>query len=412
MSEQENVGKLSLAAIEDNIDSLTDQIASIDERFFKINAIEKRYKTLIEIAPENGSAKAELVGLQADIARLLQAREKLVLEREALRLLRDQLSGLINPPASSAGHHNLPNIFDTLNKRSEEARRRIEAGQVESKSDNPKLAPVRHAQSDFFVCDLVDYALKDDQASMEAPIFSLSTREDMQVWKWTSEDGKKYVEVAPSGYGRATQHDKDILIYCTSQLTEALNRGTPIQQTIRFTAYDLLVSTNRNTRGDDYERLRNALDRLSGTRIKTEIKTGGQKITSGFGIIDKWRVVEKSPDNSRMVAVEVTLSDWLFNAIQAHEVLTIHPNYFRLRKPLERRLYEIARKHVGKQGVWKIGLEVLRNKCGSERVIRNFRLELKGIISADTIPDYRYSISDNDMVTVYSKNQKDLANKL
>lgn len=410
MSEQENVGNLSLD-LEDKVDLLTDQIASRDEKIAKVNAAKQRYEALLELAPENGSAKAELIGLQADMARLLRAREKLVLEREEIRLQLEQMNEPINTPVLPR-HNSQLNMFDTLKQRSEEARQRIEAGQVDSKSDNPRLAPVRHSQADFFVCDLVDYALKDDQASMEAPIFSLSTREDMKIWEWTSEDGKKHVEVAPSGYGRATQHDKDILIYCTSQLTDAINRGTSIQQTIRFTAYDLLVSTNRSTRGDDYERLRNALDRLSGTRIKTEIKTGGQKITSGFGMIDKWRVVEKSPDNSRMVAVEVTLSDWLFNAIQAHEVLTIHPNYFRLRKPLERRLYEIARKHVGKQGIWKIGLEALRNKCGSGRALRNFRLELKGIISADTIPDYRYSLSDNDMVTVYSKDQKNLASKL
>ncbi len=36
-------------------------------------------------------------------------------------------------------------------------------------------------------------------------------------------------------------------------------------------------------------------------------------------------------------------------AIKAHEVLTLPPDYFRLRKPTERRIYEIARKHCGKQ---------------------------------------------------------------
>ena len=299
-------------------------------------------------------------------------------------------------------------MFDTLQKRSEEAKRRKEATPQQSETpvaDNPNLAPVRHKQTDFFVCDLVDYALKDDMASMEAPIFSLSTREDKKILKWTSEDGKKSVEVA-SAYGRATQHDKDILIYCASQLTEALNQGKTASKTVRFTAYDFLIASNRNTRGDDYERLRDALERLAGTRLKTEIKTGGHRIAEGFGIIDKWRVVEKSPDNSRMIAVEVTLSDWLFNAIQANEVLTIHPDYFRLRKPLERRLYEIARKHVGKQGVWKIGLSALHGKSGSTDVLRNFKVKLKEIIEADTIPQYRYQLSGNGLVTIYDSDPK------
>ena len=107
-----------------------------------------------------------------------------------------------------------------------------------------------------------------------------------------------------------------------------------------------------------------------------------------------------------MIAVEVTLSDWLFNAIQANEVLTIHPDYFRLRKPLERRLYEIARKHVGKQGVWKIGLSALHGKSGSTDVLRNFKVKLKEIIEANTIPEYRYQLGADDLVTIYDRDPK------
>ena len=46
-----------------------------------------------------------------------------------------------------------------------------------------------------------------------------------------------------------------------------------------------------------------------------------------------------------MISVKVSLSDWMYNAVLGHEVLTLHRDYFRLRKPLERRVYEIARKH-------------------------------------------------------------------
>jgi hypothetical protein len=41
-------------------------------------------------------------------------------------------------------------------------------------------------------------------------------------------------------------------------------------------AYDLLA-TNRNTYGRAYEQLVAALDRLSGTRIRANFKTGGKK---------------------------------------------------------------------------------------------------------------------------------------
>lgn len=63
-----------------------------------------------------------------------------------------------------------------------------------------------------------------------------------------------------------------------------------------------------------------------------------------------------------MQDVEITLSDWVFNAIKAKEVLTLHRDYFRLRKPLERRLYELARKHCGQKDEWKISLDLLQEK--------------------------------------------------
>ena len=69
--------------------------------------------------------------------------------------------------------------------------------------------------------------------------------------------------------------------------------------------------------------------------------------------------------DGRMQEIEIELSDWVFNAINAKEVLTLHRNYFRLRKPLERRLYELARKHCGRKAEWRVSLAVLQRKCGS-----------------------------------------------
>lgn len=259
-------------------------------------------------------------------------------------------------------------------------------------------------QPDLFIADVVDFSFKDDLATMEAPVFSLATREDRKLWTWTSADGKKTVNVAPGFFGRATQHDKDVLIYCTSQLVASLNTGKKPPRVVRFTAHDFLVTTNRPTRGGDYERLRDTLNRLAGTQITTNIVTGKSKAAKGFGIIDSWEVVEKSPTDSRMVAVEVKLSDWLFNAINAKEVLTINRDYFLLRKPLERRLYEIARKHVGQQGAWEISLEALRNKCGSTVArLRQFRGELEKIIEANILPDYRLALNENGNVRFYTR---------
>jgi plasmid replication initiation protein len=252
------------------------------------------------------------------------------------------------------------------------------------------LLPARYANRDFFLADLLDYAMKDDGVSMEAPIFTLSTKPDLSTWNWKSKDGNRSIEVFPSIKGRATQFDKDVLIFVVSQLTEALNqkREDAKNRTVRFVVYDYLISTNKATGGKEYQRLEAAFDRLRGTTIKTDIKTGSERIKEGFGIIDSWSIIDKSPTDERMIAVEVTLSKWLFNAVQAHEVLTIHRDYFRLRKPLERRLYELARKHCGRQSSWKIGLDLLREKCGSRNVLREYRSQIIAIAKANTLPEY------------------------
>ena len=81
----------------------------------------------------------------------------------------------------------------------------------------------------------------------------------------------------PSVRGRATIHDKDILIYCISQLMAAVNAGRVISRTLKLTAHDLLVATKRDTGGDSYARLREAFERLAGTRITTNLVTGANK---------------------------------------------------------------------------------------------------------------------------------------
>jgi plasmid replication initiation protein len=90
-----------------------------------------------------------------------------------------------------------------------------------------------------------------------------------------------------------------------------------------------------------------------------------------------------------VAAIEITLSDWLYNAVLGREVLTLSRDYFQLRKGLERRLYEIARKHCGKQTSWKIGLAALHKKSGSGGALKELRRKVKAIAEAGRIPDYR-----------------------
>lgn len=248
---------------------------------------------------------------------------------------------------------------------------------------------------DFFLCDIFDAAPKDDLASMEHPMFSLSTRPDLRLRRY--EHNGVTITVTPSVRGRATIHDKDILLYCISQLVAALNAGRAITRTLRLTAHDLLTATRRDTGGDSYARLVEAFERLAGTRITTNIAQGGVEVTTGFGLIEAWEVVRRTR-GGRMVSVSVTLSEWLFRAVTSRSVLTLSRDYFKLRKPLERRIYELVRKHCGRQPEWRIGLGLLQQKTGSDAPIRVFRAAVRRIIADGNLPDYTLSEEPGDII--------------
>ncbi len=149
------------------------------------------------------------------------------------------------------------------------------------------------------------------------------------------------------------------------------------------------------------------MERLQGTQITTNIVTNSERVKQGFGLIDSWEVVEKSEDDKRMIAVEITLSKWLYNAINGKEVLTINRDYFRLRKGLERRLYELARKHCGRQTSWKVSLEILYKKSGSGGVLKEFRRKVKSISQSNHLPDYSlFYLADQDCVMFYNRSGK------
>jgi plasmid replication initiation protein len=265
-------------------------------------------------------------------------------------------------------------------------------------SGRSPLLPARHPTGDLFVCDIFDAVPKGDMASMEHPIFSLSTKPDTRIRRY--EHGTRYVEITPSVKGLATVHDRDVLIYCISQIMAALNMNKPVSQTVKLKAHDLLIATNRATSGEGYEGLKAALERLGGTRISTNLVTGGEEVFENFGLIEKSKIVRETRDG-RMQEVEIRLSDWVFNAIRAKEVLTLHRDYFRLRKPLERRMYELARKHCGQQETWSISIELLQKKCGSNSTSKEFRRLVKTIVKQDEahghFPDYSITMTDDDV---------------
>ena len=139
-------------------------------------------------------------------------------------------------------------------------------------------------------------------------------------------------------------------------------------------------------------------------REASPFRQGWDRI-EGFGLIDASSIRRKQGLDRRLLWCEIKLSDWVFNAIRAQEVLTLHRDYFRLRKPIERRVYELARKHCGQRDSWRIGLLTLLKKTGSQSPKKRFRQMIRHLVEHDHLPDYFVEFdSEGDMVVFRNRN--------
>ena len=250
-------------------------------------------------------------------------------------------------------------------------------------------------QDDLFMVMNVthDWPVKDDISSMEHPLFSLSKNASTEIRSYTR--GANALRIIPSGAGAPTIFDKDLLIYLISQITEATNKNIKVSRRIHINVTHFLKGTRRSTGGASYERVVDMCRRLRGTTIETNIRTTEEERTKGFGLIEDYEVKSATKNGKGALELEVTLSKWLYRAALEYKVLTLNPNYFSLSQALERRLYELARKHCGDQPWWEIGVDILQAKAGSEQSPRRFRQEIKAIVTANNLPDYRLGLDES-----------------
>lgn len=266
------------------------------------------------------------------------------------------------------------------------------------------LTKDKHPQQDLFICDVADAILKDIMPQMEHPFYSLSKNPVKTIREYRQ--GDNWIRITPSVHGLPTIYDKDILIYAISQIISKLNNGDPVSKRVQINTRDLLIFTNKGTGGKDYKAFEQALERLRGATISTNIKTGNIENTDFFGLIDSASIKRKYGLDGRLISVSVTLSDWVFNAIEKKEVLTLHRDYFRLGKPIERRIYEIARKHCGQQNQWSIGLIKLHLKTGSQTPVHKFRYNIKNLLKTNHLPDYTIEYDqETDIVTFRNRSE-------
>jgi len=256
--------------------------------------------------------------------------------------------------------------------------------------------PNSDTQPDLFAASFADIPVRDQRDTMERPFFSLAKKPRYKAIEYHV--GDVWVEVSANPkFGMATIWDADILIWATTQVTEALDRGLKPSRTIQFHPYNMLKSIRRETGGEHYRRLRAALERLTHTAVRTNIRGQGKQKLASFHWLESWtEIIDESTGET--TGMTMTLPDWLYQGVMMRGgVLTIHEDYFLLTGGIERWLYRVARKHAGQQETgWSFTMRQLYEKSGSTARLTDFAIDVRKAVEANELPEYRMAIHKNE----------------
>jgi plasmid replication initiation protein len=262
-------------------------------------------------------------------------------------------------------------------------------------SPSRKKAPAPRPQGDLFQLDSpLQGEIRGERSLMAFPFFALSKNAWMKPLSYNH--ASVSIEVRPSANGVATIYDKEIVLYIASLMAAKIEIGEEVGQDFVFTAHDLFSVTGSNHSARSYARLSEALERLQGTQIKTNIEAGGEGEEGFFSWLSEARLhySKTRTGERRLKAVKVRLCDWLYRAIlRDRQVLNYATAYFQL-GPIERRIYEVARA-TAEDGRLEVDLATFRLQIGYQNPVPNFRSAIKGIAGADAIPDYHVELVED-----------------
>ncbi|ENG0264284.1 replication initiator protein A [Burkholderia multivorans] len=270
-------------------------------------------------------------------------------------------------------------------------------------------------QLELFFGEQLDLSWKprEDLHSLEFPLFSLQKGKDTRVRVYRN--GEQVVRIIPSGVGAANIFDKDLLVYAATLICKAADSDIPVSRRIRFKVRDFLKYTRRSTGGASYERIVDSCRRLKGTIIETNFDTtrpganeaGIHETLRGYGLIQEYSVITYTANRKGALEVELVLSSWTYDLLLSRRILTLHPGYFDLGQGLERRLYDLAKKHCGDKLWFKIGLEKLYGKSGSAQALKYFRRDLIAAMKADKLPEFHIALDDDKAMVVFFRCDRD-----
>lgn len=250
-------------------------------------------------------------------------------------------------------------------------------------------------QGDLFILDSPLHGeVRGERSIMAFPFFALTKTAQMKPIEYHAENVS--IEVHPSKTGVATIYDKEIVLYIASLMIAKIREGEPVGQDFTFTAHDFFRVTGTSQSKRSYDRLSEALSRLQGTQIRTNIEAGGEGEEGFFSWLPEAKLSYNRgrAGERRLKAVRVRLCDWLYRAIKMDQrILAYHHDYFSL-GPIERRVYELARSHCEGEDAYEVDIDVLRRQVGSSDTAPRFKHALKGIAEMDELPEFHVSLLD------------------
>ncbi len=218
---------------------------------------------------------------------------------------------------------------------------------------------------------------RDEMNLAEFPLTVLSTRSDPRIKTLEFEDSivlkdgqtlkRKWVITGADKFGLPTASDDEVLL---GLLKLTVDEGIRNRK-IFFTRYELLRVLRWTTEGRSYLRLQNALDRLSGVRVKAanaffdnESKSHS---TKNFGVIDAYEI-----NDGREATTKPSFFIWseeIFKSFQVGFIKKLDLDfYLDLRSAVSKRLYRYLDKHFWYKSSVRINLFTLAHeKIGISR---------------------------------------------
>lgn len=215
-------------------------------------------------------------------------------------------------------------------------------------------------------------------------------------------DGGVRIEViAGRDLGVPTVFDADLIFYVATRVARALDHGIDPEtaRTQEFHVHDFLRATGRAPTAGAYEAFDHTLSRLRAARIETNIEVFSddasgeiQGVDGFFHWFDSGTQAGYTRDRNgrkRRDKVRIVLGEWLMRVlVNDRAIFSVHERYFELTGGIERRLYAIARVHVGRQDRFEIRLSALMEKVGGASTLSKFGVAIRDVADRQPLPEF------------------------